>query len=130
MDLSISIESRNFSTNLYEKPLTLCLYIPPHSCHPPGCFSGLIRGMILRIYKLCSKQKNIAYWPKESYGHLLDRGYPLSLISPSIESAIKNAVSYMSTSDQYRLRQKAVSKPAKNTLYLHLKYNPADTFSK
>ena len=36
----------------------------------------------------------------------------------------------MSTSDEYRLQQRAISMSAKNTLYLHLKYNPADPSSK
>ena len=68
MDLTISIKQKSFSTNLYEKPLALHLYIPPHSCHPPGCFSGLIRGMILRIYRLCSKQTDKTFWLKEFMG--------------------------------------------------------------
>ena len=129
-DLTISMKQKSFSTNLYEKPLALHLYIPPHSCHPPGCFSGLIRGMILRTYRLCSKQTDRTFWLKEFYGHLLDRCYPDSLVLPAFKSAIKNAISYMSTSDEYRLQQKAISTSAKNTLYLHLKYNPADPSSK
>ena len=129
MDLNISMEKGAFSTNLYEKPLALHLYIPPHSCHPPGCFSGLIRGMVLRIYRLCSKRVDRTFWLKEFYGHLLDRGYPNSFVLPAFKSAVKNAISYISTSDEYRLQQKAMSTPA-NTLYLHLKYNPADPSSK
>ena len=44
MDLNISLSKGQFSTNLFEKPLALHLYIPPHSCHPPGCFKGLLTG--------------------------------------------------------------------------------------
>ena len=40
MDLTITLKNGRFLTNLYEKPLALHLYIPPHSRHPPGCFSG------------------------------------------------------------------------------------------
>ena len=36
MDLTISITNGNISTSLFEKPLNLHLYIPPHSAHPPG----------------------------------------------------------------------------------------------
>ena len=35
MDLTISITNGNISTSLFEKPLNLHLYIPPHSAHPP-----------------------------------------------------------------------------------------------
>ena len=89
-----------------------------------------MRGMVLRIYRLYSKPNHITYWRKEFCGHLLNRGYPHFLILPSFESANKNAVAYMSTSDEYSLQQKAISHSAKNILYLHLKYNPADPTSK
>ena len=54
MDLTITLEEGTFLTNLYENPLALHLCIPPHSCHPPGYFNGLVTGMVLRIYCLCS----------------------------------------------------------------------------
>ena len=52
MDLTITFEEGAFLTNLYENPLALHLYIPPHSCHPLGCFSGLVTGMVLKMYHL------------------------------------------------------------------------------
>ena len=85
--------------------------------------------MVLRIYRLCSKRADRTFWLKKFYGHLLDRGYPNSFVLPAFKSAVKNAISYISTSDEYRLQQKAMSTSA-NTLYLHLKYNPADPSSK
>ena len=57
MDINISFNNGQLSTNLYEKPLALHLYIPPHSCHPPVCFKGLLTGMVLRIYRLCSHKE-------------------------------------------------------------------------
>ena len=74
MDLTITIEGRKIITNLYEKPMALHLYIPPHSCHPPRCHEGLVTGMILRIYRLCSRQSDITHWLAKFYKHLLDRG--------------------------------------------------------
>ena len=130
MDLNISIEKDAFSTNIYEKPLALHVYIPPHSCHPPGCFSGLIRWMVICIHHLCSKRTDRSFWLKVFYGHVLDRGYPTSFVLPAFKSAIKNAISYIFTSDEYRLQQRAMATSAKNTLYLHLKYNPVDHSSK
>ena len=130
MDLSISIEKNASNTNLNERPMALHLYIPPHACHIPGCCSGLIRGVVLRIYRLCSKRTDRTFWLKEFYGHLSDRGYPDSLILPAFKSAVKNVISYISTNNEYRLQQKTTSTSAKSTMYLHLKYNPADPSSK
>eukprot|EP00957_Ditylum_brightwellii_P052835 4005533-Ditylum_brightwellii.AAC.1 len=42
MDFSISIENSHIKTTLYEKPLNLYQFIPPHSAHPPGIITGII----------------------------------------------------------------------------------------
>ncbi|KAL7516383.1 hypothetical protein ACHAWF_000048 [Thalassiosira exigua] len=42
MDLTIQIFDGKIKTQLYRKPLTLHLYIPPSSCHSPGVAAGLI----------------------------------------------------------------------------------------
>ena len=89
MDLNISLSKGQFSTNLFEKPLALHLYIPPHSCHPPGCFKGLLTGMVLRIYRLCSYKKDVDTWLTSFYGYLLDRGYPHKFIKPLFLKANK-----------------------------------------
>ena len=65
VDLTITLKEGTFITNLYEKPLALHLYIPSHSCRPPGCFSGLVAGMVLRIYCLCSLYCHIRGWLKD-----------------------------------------------------------------
>ena len=84
MDLTITFEEGAFLTNLYEKPLALHLYIPPHSCHPPGCFNGLVAGMVLRIYRMWSLYCHLSHQRigQGLYGHLLDRGYPHATIKP------------------------------------------------
>ena len=42
MDLTISIKNGQISTSLFEKPLNLHLYIPPHSAHPPRLLPGIV----------------------------------------------------------------------------------------
>jgi hypothetical protein len=41
MDLTLSIQEDKIITTLYEKPSNFHLYIPPHSCHPPGLLRGI-----------------------------------------------------------------------------------------
>ena len=46
MDLMITVSSTGFSTSIYEKPLKLYQYVPPHLSHPPGITKGFITGLI------------------------------------------------------------------------------------
>ena len=50
MDITILIENGKLITKLFKKPLALQLYIPPHSCHPPGVITELIMGDFLLIF--------------------------------------------------------------------------------
>jgi hypothetical protein len=59
MDMSISIKDNKFEIDLYEKPLNLYLYISPSSAHPPGMITGLVFGMTLRLWKLCSRASDV-----------------------------------------------------------------------
>ena len=54
MDLTISIHNGKITTSLFEKPLNLHLYIPPHSAHPPRLLPGIVHSTIFRIFTLCS----------------------------------------------------------------------------
>ena len=46
MDLTITITECKISTSLFEKPLNLHLYIPPHSVHPPGLLPGIVHSTL------------------------------------------------------------------------------------
>ena len=126
MDLTITIEGKKIVTNLYEKPLALHLYIPPHSCHPPRCHESLVTGMILRIYRLCSRQRDVTSWLVKFYKSLLARGYKNDATLPLLERGIKNATKFMAATDEQRRRQKASREGASNRVFLHLKYHPCD----
>ena len=54
MDLTISIHNGKITASLFEKPLNLHLYIPPHSAHPPGLLPGIVHSTIFRVFTLCS----------------------------------------------------------------------------
>ena len=53
MDLTITIKNGHVSTSLFEKPLNLHLYIPPHSAHPPGLLPGIVKSTLFHIFILC-----------------------------------------------------------------------------
>ena len=127
MDLTIKIEGKKLSTNLYQKPLALHLFVPPHSCQPLKCFNGLVTDMTLRIHRLCSHQKDIDHWLKKFYKHLLDRGYHNERILPLFNDAILNAHTFLATSDAYRLLLKTKKKEAsRNQVFYKLKFHTGD----
>ena len=106
MDMTIFIENRKILTTIYEKPMALHQYIPPHSCHPPGVLTGLVMGQVLRFYQLCSKTEDIETKLLEFFGHLLDSGYKEPSLVPVFNRAIINAQKYISQSPEHRARIK------------------------
>ena len=125
MDMRISIESGKYETFLYEKPLALHLYLPPHSAHPPGVITGLVMGNVLRIYQLCSREQDIEQELVSFYGHLRNRGYQDSTLSPLFDKAIANAVNYISTPESVRLKRKSdAAEQARRRVFFHLQYHP------
>ena len=79
MDLTITIQNGHISTSLFEKPLDLHLYIPPHSANPPGLLPGIVHSTLFRIFTLCPKTREkcniermiIAYSCPMNIGNLL-----------------------------------------------------------
>ena len=125
MDLVIYKDGNKLSTDLYEKPMALFLYIPPHSAHPPGVLTGLIMGQILRIFCLCSYEDQMKKHIKNFFNRLIARGYKREQLLPLFEKAVDNAESYKKRSDEEKiLRKKAAQKASKNRLYLHVPYHP------
>ena len=125
MDITISIENGKLITKLFKKPLALQLYIPPHSCHPPGVITGLIIGNVLWIFCLCSKPQDTTKELCSFFNAILDRGYQYTSIQPIFEWAIDNATSYLTHTNEYReqLKQKKC-RISHRRIFLHLPYHP------
>jgi hypothetical protein len=125
LDMTVEIVNGKFETALYHKPLALHLYIPPFSCHAPGVIYGLISGMILRIFALCSQVKDIDDELCSFFGCLLDRGYQSDNMVQLFIKAVDNATKYLSQSPAYRKRKKMEKKKAsRRRVFLHLPYHP------
>jgi hypothetical protein len=120
MDLTIRIEGRRITTSLYSKPLNLYLYIPPMSSHPPGVLSGLISGVIFRIYTLCSEKPDVRARLQDFWNRLLARGYTAVTIETPFRKGIANAKSFL-------LRHTVGPTDAESQpLFFHLRYHPQD----
>ena len=94
LDMNIWIKKGKLLTSLYTKPLNRHLFIPPHSCHSPGVFKGLIFGHIQRICMLCSLKRDIQIELDLFFERLLNRGYSPTFLEPCFSKAIHNAATY------------------------------------
>ena len=120
MDLHLSIKDNQIQTTLYEKPTNLHLYIPPASCHPPGLLRGIVFGLVLRIFTLCSDRDDTKFRVEQFFHQLQRRGYHRNHILPLFQEAILRAESYTgdtppTAADRRRIRQ---------SLIFHIPYHP------
>jgi uncharacterized protein (UPF0335 family) len=118
LDLKITIQSnQRISTIIYEKPLNLYLYLPPHSTHLQGVLKGLVYGSITRIFRLTSDkdicQKNI----KDLFRRLLARGFQTNQLLPIFADAQKRLTSP---------REKLLEDPDEKRIFFHLPFHPMD----
>ena len=98
MDMTITIVDGKLETTLYEKEQNLYLYIPPHSSHPKGVFSGLIFGQVLRIRRLCTKRADANMNISQFFDRLVVRGHNPTTLLPLFRKAEENASAYLSRS--------------------------------
>ena len=118
MDLTISITNGNISMSLFEKPLNLHLYIPPHSAHPPGLLPGIVHSTLFRIFTLCSDHNDRILRTKVFFQRLQARGYKSDHIKPLFIKAIARAQRYSGPTDR--------ATNDENTVILHLPFHPND----
>lgn len=122
MDLTISINHQRISTTLFEKPMNLHLYIPPHSAHPPGLLPGIVFGTLFRIYTLCSNDNDRIDRTRIFFKRLIARGYKADKIRPLFYRAIARAQTYTGPADNTDSKDTS-------SIILHLPFHPNDPAS-
>jgi hypothetical protein len=120
LDLTLTFH-QDIVTRLYEKPLNLYLYIPPHSAHPPGILNGMITGYITRVFRLTSTNTDREASIRHFFRRLCDRGYTACTLRPLFHDALRRA----QTS-----RCKPSEDDQEKRIYLHLEYHPYDPSSR
>ena len=125
LDLTITLGNNGYTTTIYEKKMNLYLYIPPHSCHPPGVIKGLIFGAVNRAKTLCSNPNDRMPILRRTLRRLVRRGHTRKKIVPIFNDAIKSIL----LSPKKPKKTKTMSGEP-DSLFLHLPYNPADPPSK
>jgi hypothetical protein len=116
LDLTLTLDHQRIVTRLFEKPLNLYLYIPPHSAHPPGILSGMITGYVTRVFRLTSTKTDCEASIRKFYRRLCARGYTPSRLLPLFHDALKRA----------QTRRCDPCDDQEERIYLHLQYHPHD----
>ena len=122
LDLEIKLFTNRIATRIYEKELNLYLYLPAHSCHPPGALKGLIYGFVVRAKNLCTNPEDRMPYILKCHSRLLARGYLDKHIRPIFNDAI-GQILHGTDPDTPRPRR---TQGPEEPIYLHLKYNPSD----
>ena len=127
LDLHLYIADDNrVHTKLHEKVLNLYLYIPPHSCHPPGVLKGLIFGAFHRVFTLTSQSEE----RKRVLSNLLRRlcrcGYRRDKLLPLFHTAYAR---YNNVTTTTQCPPTAPTEPTGQHVILHMPYHPLNPSS-
>ena len=126
LDLTITFspETGQVSTDLYEKPLNLHAYLPPHSAHPPGVLKGLVKGMLFRFKTLCTKRSDQQRHINTFYQYLLVRGYKPNGLAPLFNECIISI--YAPPPDAIQPLPPLARPPDVHPLFFRIQYHPND----
>jgi len=127
MDLKVEIAGDKIKTSVYEKPMNLYLYIPPHSAHAKGISTGLVLGHVLRYQRLCSDPRDADRKILEFAERLVARGHSRRDINLLLARAEKNAAAFLARSKEEHQELKAIKEAkARRQVYYHVQYHPED----
>ena len=92
---------------------------------------GLIYGMILRYWKLCSRVTDVRRRMKTFFRRLLRRGYSKDFLIPLFKKAVENAHKHIRRSPQeFKAMQDRKLVQGYRRVFFHLQYHPNDPSSK
>jgi hypothetical protein len=124
LDLDLTINHQKIYTKIFQKPLNLYLYIPPHSAHPQSFFKGFIAGEILCYWRQNTDTEDYIQITSLFIQRLLQRGHSLSNRLPLIQTATQHI-------DNINLRPPSTGTTSNtdDTFYIQWRYHPYDISS-
>ena len=124
LDLQISIgRDRQLIFKTYQKPMNLCLYIPPGSAHPEKMLRSLIFGR-LRAYWLQNTHRSDFFKMAVLLARrLMARGYSFQALKPLFEESSARLQARLNRPAP-QLPPPGQNDPAKKAIIFHLEYHP------
>ena len=100
--------------------MNLHLYIPPKSAHPKGVLKSLIFGSLQRFWLQNSDKSDYMTTAAAFFGHLLNRGYTPTELTPIFEEAAA------SIDHKEASTWRSVSRSSTNSIFIHWEFHPRD----
>jgi hypothetical protein len=123
LDLNITIQTDGtITTRTFIKPMNLHLYIPPESAHSQGVLKSLIFGNVFRYWLQNSNTTDFITTTRDFYGHLLNRGYKTTVLSPIFRAAAEKIHQRAQKIEQHTRAKETNPKQ----LFLHWEFHPRD----
>lgn len=113
LDLEIFWQGNSYLTRTHQKALSLHLYIPASSAHPPGIIKGIVFGRVMKFYEQNSLEEDFERMCQKLFFDLQARGYAAKVLRPLFDQAIS--------------KLKVESQPqstSSNQLFLKIPYDP------
>ena len=126
LDLTIWIDkqSNTIQYKTYQKPMSLFLYIPAHSAHPPGVLKSIVHGLISTYKRQNSTNYDFKKQINLLYNRLLTRGYDKEvLIQLFDEVATKIDEKPMAKVEIATKNEEKIADEGKQIFY-HMQYHP------
>jgi len=120
LDLTLTICNGVVESTLFEKALSLHLYIPPSSAHPPGVLKGLVARSLLRIIRLTSNWTTRKNHISRFFRRLMAHGYTASHLQPIFDKYLQRFTATPATPAP------SANEPSNDRVFLHLPYHPLD----
>lgn len=122
LDLTINIlPNQKISTDLFEKPINLHLFLNALSCHPPHCIKGTIIGMIIRYKNIITDKSRFEEALQKFFFRLTRIGYPEKLLNKLFNQALSHIKKKKFNQSIIQSAQKM-----RESVIFHLPFNPAD----
>ena len=81
LDLGIILKNNKLFTTVYSKSTSIQIYLHADSIHPKSTFTGIQKGVSLRLRRICSTDEEFNERSKEYKAYLVARGHnPTSVL--------------------------------------------------
>ena len=88
LDIKIIREGNTIKTDLHIKETNKQLYLDYRSCHPAHTFKSIVYSQAMRIKMICSEDEYVQRQLGNLKEKLIDRNYPVDLITQQFEKAM------------------------------------------